>query len=91
MRLGCGLNVSTPPPITSLAQVVPPGVQDVELSVEDTLAAIMARFDAMWAQFTAAKGSFDPFIDLYLERWLHSYVLFALLSANRGGTNEVSL
>jgi biotin--protein ligase len=26
----------------------------------------------MWNSFVASKGSFEPFLDLYLTRWLHS-------------------
>ena len=42
--------------------------------MERTLAAIMAHFEPMWKTFVAARGSFEPFMDLYLDRWLHSYV-----------------
>ena len=38
------------------------------------MATIMAKFEAMWNVFLANKGSFEPFMDLYLDRWLHSYV-----------------
>ena len=40
--------------------------------MEGTLAAIMARFERMWAEFVRERGSFAPFMDLYLDRWLHS-------------------
>ena len=43
-------------------------------TMEGTLAAIMARFERMWAEFVRERGSFEPFMDLYLDRWLHSYV-----------------
>ena len=71
---GCGVNVLNPPPILSLAQLLPAGGAQSPPTMERTLAAIMARFDRMWAQFVAARGSFEPFMDLYLERWLHSCV-----------------
>lgn len=38
--------------------------------MERTLAAIMARFEHMWTAFVAARGSFAPFMDLYLDHWL---------------------
>ncbi|KAM5531359.1 hypothetical protein V8D89_014952, partial [Ganoderma adspersum] len=68
--IGCGLNVLNDPPILSLAQLLsgargPP-------TMERTLAAIMTRFERMWDDFLDARGSFEPFMDLYLERWLHS-------------------
>ena len=47
-------------------------------TMEGTLAAIMARFERMWAEFVRERGSFAPFMDLYLERWLHSCVSFSL-------------
>ena len=40
--------------------------------MERTLATIMARFERMWAEFVHERGSFAPFMDLYLDRWLHS-------------------
>ncbi|KAF8168583.1 biotin-ligase [Pholiota molesta] len=43
-----------------------------KLSMERTAAAIMAKFEQMWGVFVQGNGSFAPFIDLYLERWLHS-------------------
>ena len=71
--IGCGLNVSNPPPITSLAQLLPPESQR-KLSLERTTATIMAKFEGMWSTFLSHRGSFDPFMSLYLERWLHSWV-----------------
>lgn len=37
----------------------------------------MVAFEKMWATFVDQRGSFDPFMDLYLERWLHSFVILA--------------
>ncbi|OJT09986.1 Biotin--protein ligase, partial [Trametes pubescens] len=75
--VGCGLNVLNPPPISSLAQLLPPG-SERHPSMERTLAAIMARFERMWTSLVAARGSFAPFMDLYLDRWLHSDQLVTL-------------
>ncbi|KAI0665722.1 hypothetical protein C8Q78DRAFT_1083582 [Trametes maxima] len=44
--VGCGLNVLNPPPIASLAQLLPPG-SERHPTMEGTLAAIMARFEGM--------------------------------------------
>jgi biotin--protein ligase len=77
MHAGCGLNVLNLPPITSLAQLQR-GAQE-RLSVEKTAAAIMAKFEPMWTVFTQNSGSFAPFMDLYLERWLHSLVFAIFL------------
>ena len=66
------MNTLNPPPITSLTQLLPEG--STPPTMERTLAAIMARFERMWAEFVHERGSFAPFMDLYLDRWLHSYV-----------------
>ncbi|KAI0943338.1 hypothetical protein AcW1_002524 [Taiwanofungus camphoratus] len=71
--IGCGLNVWNSPPILSLLQLIPSG-SDIQLNMERTVAIIMAKFERMWDTYLAHKGSFEPFMDLYLERWLHSYV-----------------
>jgi biotin--protein ligase len=42
------------------------------MTLERTAAVIMVKFEKMWATFCEHGGSFDPFMDLYLERWLHS-------------------
>ena len=60
-----------PPPIMSLIQLLPAD-SDVRLSMEHTMAMIMTKFEPLWEKFLAANGSFDPFMDDYLETWLHS-------------------
>ncbi|KAF9563855.1 biotin-ligase [Agrocybe pediades] len=70
--IGCGLNVLNLPPITSLSQLQPDS--QVSLSMEKTAAAIMTKFESMWTTFIETRGSFNPFMSLYLERWLHSCV-----------------
>ncbi|KAI0357840.1 class II aaRS and biotin synthetase [Trametes cingulata] len=79
--IGCGLNVLNPPPIPSLAQLLPPG-SERHPTMERTLAAIMARFERMWTTFVSARGSFEPFMDLYLDRWLHSDQLVTLTTVS---------
>ncbi|KAJ7151389.1 biotin-ligase [Mycena crocata] len=71
--IGSGLNVLNPPPITSLSQLLPLD-EEPELSMERTAAAILVKFEGMWSVFVAGKGSFEPFMDLYLQRWMHSSV-----------------
>ncbi|CAE7201535.1 unnamed protein product [Rhizoctonia solani] len=70
--IGCGVNVLNQPPIMSLKQLYPEGAVNPALTMENVAANIMATFEEMWRIFTEARGSFEPFIDLYLERWLHS-------------------
>ncbi|KAI0685185.1 hypothetical protein BC835DRAFT_1290884 [Cytidiella melzeri] len=72
--IGCGLNVLNPPPIASLASFAP----EKKPTMERTLAILMTTFEAMWNTFIAGQGSFEPFMDLYLDRWLHSDQLVTL-------------
>ncbi|KAH8101771.1 class II aaRS and biotin synthetase [Cristinia sonorae] len=75
--IGCGLNVLNVPPIASLAQL---GSPPRALTVERTAATIMATFEPMWNTFVSERGSFKPFMDLYLDRWLHSDQLVTVTS-----------
>ncbi|KAG6901349.1 hypothetical protein C0995_013208 [Termitomyces sp. Mi166 len=70
-RLGCGLNVLNTAPIFSLAQLLSPDKRR-SLTLEKTVSNILARFEKMWETFVEERGSFDSFMDLYLNRWLHS-------------------
>ncbi|KAI5825128.1 class II aaRS and biotin synthetase [Schizophyllum commune Tattone D] len=70
--IGSGLNVLNEPPIPSLAQLLPGDTSTPTPTLERTAATILARFDVMWEQFVAGGGSFEPFLDRYLGRWLHS-------------------
>src|SRR5271170_7812271 len=45
--------------------------------MENMAAAIMSIFGRMWGEFVEAR-SFEPFMELYLERWIHSYVTHPL-------------
>ena len=81
MSVGCGVNVLNAPPIPSLAQLLPEGAPAP--TMERTLAAVMARFERIWTQFVAARGSFESFMDLYLERWLHSYAVVFSFACTR--------
>jgi len=74
--IGCGLNVLNLPPITSLAQLQ--SAAHTNLSIERAAACIIAKFESMWTIFMNEKGSFEPFMYLYLNRWLHSDQLVTL-------------
>ncbi|KAF7762164.1 hypothetical protein Agabi119p4_8757 [Agaricus bisporus var. burnettii] len=80
--VGCGLNVFNEMPLTSLSQLLrhtPSGdKRRSNLSLERTAAVILCKFGELWNEFVAAKGSFEPFMDLYLRRWLHSDQLVTL-------------
>ncbi|KAK0498792.1 class II aaRS and biotin synthetase [Armillaria luteobubalina] len=75
--IGSGLNVFNPPPIFSLSQLQNPE-NDLPLSMETIAAVILAKFEKMWTVFVQSKGSFEPFMGLYLNRWLHSDQLVTL-------------
>ncbi|KAH9916919.1 uncharacterized protein B0H18DRAFT_1136951 [Fomitopsis serialis] len=75
--IGSGLNVFNPPPIQSLLQLVPPQ-SSVSLTMERTAAIILTKFEDLWGTFLYHKGSFEPFLDLYYDRWLHSDQLVEL-------------
>jgi hypothetical protein len=44
--------------------------------MEGSLAKMLVAFEQLWDRFLEAKG-FEPFLDEYLGRWLHKYVLSA--------------
>ncbi|KAK2460803.1 hypothetical protein APHAL10511_007273 [Amanita phalloides] len=67
--IGCGLNVLNAPPLGSLSQLNP---NSNTLTLERTAALIMARFAPMWELFVRERGSFEPFLKLYLDWWMHS-------------------
>ncbi|RDB27788.1 Biotin--protein ligase [Hypsizygus marmoreus] len=79
--IGCGLNVLNAAPIFSLAQLLPPDDRH-NLSIEKTVANILARFEKMWGTFVDERGSFSSFMDLYLNRWLHSDQLVTLTAVS---------
>ena len=83
--LGCGINVLNTPPIASLCQIAP----QQSLSMERTAATIMATFEPMWNTFVAERGSFSSFMDLYLDRWLHSYVPRHVFTLNINSFNAL--
>lgn len=89
--IGCGLNVLCQPPLYSLLSHGQPTMSSPHghqytpasilpnLSMELTLATVLSKFEKMWDQFLAGNGDFKPFLNTYLERWLHSSVYaFAL-------------
>ncbi|KAL1757926.1 hypothetical protein FB107DRAFT_288950 [Schizophyllum commune] len=80
--IGSGLNVLNEPPIPSLAQLLPEDTSTPTPTLERTAATILARFDVMWGQFVAGGGSFEPFLDRYLKRWLHSDQLVTITTVD---------
>ena len=72
---GCGLNVSNPAPVLSLSNLASSEDDRKKLRLETIAAVIMTKFEPMWETFLRSGGSFEPFLSLYLERWLHSCVV----------------
>lgn len=73
--LGCGLNVTNPQPTLSLFHVAKElGLPVADLSRETVLAIILTQFDAMYRVFESEE-SFEPFLDLYHDSWLHGYYI----------------
>lgn len=68
--LGCGLNVFNDLPTSSLSAINTGSKRD--LKVEDVAASICGCFEKLWGKFSANYGSFQPFMDDYLDNWLHS-------------------
>ncbi|KAH7101647.1 biotin-protein ligase [Auriculariales sp. MPI-PUGE-AT-0066] len=70
--IGHGLNVLNDHPTTSLASLAAdPAAFRASTHIEDVAAQVLTRFDALWAEFVAAGGSFAPFVARYEEYWLH--------------------
>ncbi|GAA5904307.1 biotin--[acetyl-CoA-carboxylase] ligase BPL1 [Sporobolomyces salmoneus] len=72
---GCGINTSNPKPTTSLNELVDlhnrrTGSNLAPFTPELLLALILAKFGSMWETFQT-RG-FDPFVDAYLRRWIHT-------------------
>jgi biotin--protein ligase len=64
--------------MTSLHQLLPPSShRRANLSIERTAAVILSKFEEMWKKFVDAKGSFEPFLEGYLNRWMHRCVLLS--------------
>ena len=58
----------------SLLQLIPPEAP-LELRMEKVAATIMKKLEPLLDQWIKDGGAFDSFTDLYLRRWIHSYVL----------------
>lgn len=71
--VGCGLNVLNKMPTVSLSQLA-----GDKLSLENVAARIMTSFEILWTRFLTNQGSFAPFLETYLDYWLHSDQLVTL-------------
>ncbi|KAK4053395.1 biotin holocarboxylase synthetase [Microbotryomycetes sp. JL201] len=72
--VGCGINLSNSKPTTSVNELIAlhnasTGSNLDPLAPEDLLASISAKVETYWPRFT--QDGFEPFLDLYLSRWLH--------------------
>ncbi|KAJ3781552.1 class II aaRS and biotin synthetase [Lentinula aff. detonsa] len=95
--IGCGLNVLCRHPLFSLMRVgkptlstpyrdpcCPTSMKDElgHLSMEGTLATILARFEKMWEEFLGSGGSFERWMGRYQDKWLHSDQLVRLTTVD---------
>ena len=68
---GCGINVSTPAPVTALSCLSRPGER---LEAETVLALALTEFEHLWTTFVSGGGSWAPLEEDYLDAWMHSCV-----------------
>lgn len=74
---GCGINLSNSKPTTSVNELIAlhnarTGSNLQPIEPETLLAAVLRQLDRMWPTFT--DQGFEPFVDQYLRRWIHSCV-----------------
>ncbi|GAA5855329.1 hypothetical protein JCM8547_009037 [Rhodosporidiobolus lusitaniae] len=79
--IGCGINTSNPRPTTSVNELVDllsarTGSSLPPFRPELLLAVVLAKFGEMWPVFV--ERGFEPFVDRYLTRWIHSDQLVTL-------------
>ncbi|PKC69024.1 class II aaRS and biotin synthetase [Rhizophagus irregularis] len=77
---GCGVNVSNLAPTTAINHIISlynhaNNTQLEEFSQEQLLAAILVKFESFYSDFCRNGYGFEPFLDIYYERWLHTFVL----------------
>ncbi|KAF8500181.1 class II aaRS and biotin synthetase [Russula emetica] len=77
--IGCGINVSTPAPVTALDLLCRPGEH---LDAETVLALVLTEFERLWTEFVAGRGSWAPFEEAYLDMWMHSDQLVTLTTVD---------
>ena len=61
----------------SLLQFIPPEAP-LDIRLEKVAATIMIKLEPLLDQWIKDGGSFESLTDLYLRRWLHSYVCLKL-------------
>ncbi|GAA5917386.1 hypothetical protein JCM6882_000840, partial [Rhodosporidiobolus microsporus] len=71
----CGINTSNPRPTTSVNELVDlhnrrRATTLAPFRPETLLAVIISKFGEMWEPFL--RDGFEPFLDRYLTRWIHS-------------------
>ncbi|CAB4422288.1 unnamed protein product [Rhizophagus irregularis] len=74
---GCGVNVSNLAPTTAINHIISlynhaNNTQLEEFSQEQLLAAILVKFESFYSNFCRNGYGFEPFLDIYYERWLHT-------------------
>ncbi len=81
--VGCGINILNSEPTTSLSKLHQLATEKYQRTKKDvtglgevptmegSLARILVAFEPLWEEFLEKKG-FEPFLDEYLGRWMHT-------------------
>ncbi|KAH8918057.1 class II aaRS and biotin synthetase [Atractiella rhizophila] len=78
--VGCGINTSNPRPTTSINELIEYQNRNLPrttapipaLTQEELLARVLIKFEMMYRSFISTQGDFRPFLDSYIQHWLHS-------------------
>ncbi|KAH8928383.1 class II aaRS and biotin synthetase, partial [Atractiella rhizophila] len=79
--VGCGINTSNPRPTTSINELIEYQNRNLPretapipaLTQEELLARVLIKFEIMYRSFISTQGDFRPFLDSYIQHWLHRH------------------
>jgi biotin--protein ligase len=71
------VNVRNPAPTTAVNHIIALYNEQhhtmlAPITQEDLLAAILAKFESFYHKFQHCGHGFNPFLDIYYKRWLHT-------------------
>ncbi|RIB04324.1 hypothetical protein C2G38_2222689 [Gigaspora rosea] len=86
---GCGVNLNNPEPTTSINQLIANYNESAHsskqlpfFSQEQLLSLILVKFEKFYKEFYQNSHGYDPFLDIYFKRWLHSDQVVVLETHN---------
>ncbi|CAG8775718.1 6451_t:CDS:2, partial [Gigaspora margarita] len=86
---GCGVNLNNPEPTTSINQLITNYNKSAHsskqlpfFSQEQLLSLILVKFEKFYKEFYQNSHGYDPFLDIYFKRWLHSDQIVVLETHN---------